>query len=247
MHILDSALWRTLTDDAHAAVALVDYSLRVHSISRRAASLLDVPSDMTEQLTLPDAAPGATALPRSEPLRRALLDHTPAYGEETHAGVRYRVSYRPFPPATQGASPNLCIVLWTPIAALPPELLDAPTAGPNPRRRSRYAGLNETDIAVLRLIADGLTTAQIAQRLSRSVKTIEWRRMAIGRKLNATNRVDLALLALRLGIIPLEPFRESTPMDHQPSASGPSSNGPARAARRMPPLASAGPSSRRAS
>ncbi len=267
----ETVLWRVLSDDAHAAFALVDYSLRIHSLSRRAASLLDLPSSPPEGMTLPDAAPGQTALPRSEPLRRAVLDQAPTYAEETHDGVRYRVSYRPFPPVSPGATANVCVVLWTPIAALPPELLDAPTSGPNPRRRSRYAGLNETDVAVLRLIADGMTTAQIAERLSRSVKTIEWRRMAIGRKLNATNRVDLALLALRLGIISLEPMREPSqppadapttrPPSSTPGPSGSSStpgapSSPAsqnshgsarRATPTLRPLASAGPSSRRAS
>lgn len=238
----DAVLWRVLSEDAHAAFALVDYSLRVHTISRRASALLNLPAGAGEGLSLPDNAPGATATPRTDALRRAILEHAPAYAEETHAGVRYRVSYRPYPCAQRGASPSLCVVLWTPIAALPPELLDAPTMGPNPRRRSRYGGLNDADIEVLRLIADGLTTQQIAQRLSRSVKTIEWRRMAIGRKLNATNRVDLALLALRLGIIPLEPFRDGE--SERPSPRG---EPPRRHAGPLRPLATAGPSSRRAS
>lgn len=241
----DAVLWRVLSDDAHAAFALVDYSLRIHTISRRAASLLNLPAGGDEGLALPDATPGShgcATLPRSDALRRAILEHAPAYAEETHTGVRYRVSYRPFPPSTPNATPNLCIVLWTPIAALPPELIDAQTLGPNPRRRSRYAGLNETDVAVLRLIADGLTTAQIAQRLSRSVKTIEWRRMAIGRKLNASNRVDLALLALRLGIIPLEPFPPAVPTNDRPHPTA-----PRRTASPLRPLATTGPSSRQAS
>ncbi|MGD9693527.1 MAG: response regulator transcription factor [Phycisphaerales bacterium] len=258
----DSILWRVLSDDAHAAFAVVDYSLRVQSISRRASVLLSLAAPAGENVTLPDTTAGRTTTPRSETLRRAILDQTPAYAEETHEGVRYRVSYRPCPPTAPGASANLCVVLWTPIAALPIELIDAGSApgnGSTSRRRTRYGGLNDTDVEVLRLIADGLTTAQIAERLSRSVKTIEWRRMAIGRKLNATNRVDLALLALRLGIIPLEPIREHAPRSALDAAKPPAAPKPAappqpgshtsarRATPTLRPLASTGPSSRRAS
>lgn len=54
---------------------------------------------------------------------------------------------------------------------------------------------------VLALVGEGLSTAEIATRLHRSVKTIEWHRASLGTKLNVSNRVELAQIALRLGLV----------------------------------------------
>ena len=56
---------------------------------------------------------------------------------------------------------------------------------------------------VLRGIACGLTTAEIAQELRRSTKTIEGHRVSLGIKLGVTNRVQLARIAIRAGVAPL--------------------------------------------
>ncbi len=68
---------------------------------------------------------------------------------------------------------------------------------------------------VLALIGEGLPTAEIAARLHRSVKTIEWHRASLGTKLNASNRVELAQIALRLGLVKnwaeSHPFEEERP------------------------------------
>lgn len=54
---------------------------------------------------------------------------------------------------------------------------------------------------ILISIAEGDSLAEIAQKLSRSLKTIESHRLSIGRKLNANNRVELAKIAIRAGLI----------------------------------------------
>jgi DNA-binding NarL/FixJ family response regulator len=56
--------------------------------------------------------------------------------------------------------------------------------------------LTEREFEVLQLIAQGLTSAQIAERISRSVKSVEAYRTAIRAKLGAKSTVDLARLAL---------------------------------------------------
>lgn len=61
--------------------------------------------------------------------------------------------------------------------------------------------LTEREREVLSLIGEGLSTAEIANRLHRSVKTIEWHRASLGTKLNVSNRVELAQIALRLGLV----------------------------------------------
>ena len=56
---------------------------------------------------------------------------------------------------------------------------------------------------ILTLIAEGDSLAEIAQKLSRSLKTIESHRLSIGRKLKAGNRVELAKIAIAHGLVVL--------------------------------------------
>ncbi len=62
---------------------------------------------------------------------------------------------------------------------------------PEPLKR-----LTEREFEVLQLIAQGLTSAQIAARINRSLKSVEAYRTAIRSKLGAKSTVDLARLAL---------------------------------------------------
>ena len=61
---------------------------------------------------------------------------------------------------------------------------------------------------VLTLVAQGLTLAEIAEKLHRSLKTIETHRLALGKKMGASNRVELARLAIAAGLAPIEVFVE---------------------------------------
>lgn len=67
-----------------------------------------------------------------------------------------------------------------------------------------FKTLTSREMEVLRLIAEGLTTAEIAERMHRSVKTVEWHRVSLGNKLGVTNRVELARIAIRAGLVDLE-------------------------------------------
>ncbi len=60
--------------------------------------------------------------------------------------------------------------------------------------------LTERERDVLALIGEGMSTAEIAKRFHRSVKTIEWHRVSLGDKLGVANRVELAHIAIRAGL-----------------------------------------------
>ncbi len=64
--------------------------------------------------------------------------------------------------------------------------------------------LTTRELEVLRLIGESMTTAEIADHLHRSVKTIEWHRVSLGSKLGASNRVELARIAVSAGLQYLE-------------------------------------------
>jgi two-component system response regulator NreC len=70
--------------------------------------------------------------------------------------------------------------------------------------RETFDGLTERERQVLKLIADGLTNQEIAERLTISAKTVERHRANIMGKLNMHSRTDLVKYAIRKGMIEVD-------------------------------------------
>lgn len=62
-------------------------------------------------------------------------------------------------------------------------------------------GLTPREREILTMIAEGDSLAEIAQKLNRSLKTIESHRLSLGRKLKVGNRVELAKIAIGAGLV----------------------------------------------
>ncbi|QZT63902.1 helix-turn-helix transcriptional regulator [Mycolicibacterium austroafricanum] len=78
------------------------------------------------------------------------------------------------------------------------------TAVPGPRRASTLsnpAGLTARQVEVLRLLGDGLTNAELAERLFLSIKTVDHHVSAILTKLDVTKRRDAVRRAREVGIL----------------------------------------------
>jgi DNA-binding NarL/FixJ family response regulator len=73
--------------------------------------------------------------------------------------------------------------------------------GPAPSTRDNPAGLTDRQVEVLRLLAAGLTNAEIAGRLVLSVRTVDTHVAAILGKLEAPTRRDAARRAADFGLI----------------------------------------------
>lgn len=69
------------------------------------------------------------------------------------------------------------------------------------QRSSKLRALTSTEIQVLRMIGRGLSRDRIAKALHRSVKTIDTHRAAIMQKLDIHDRTELALFAVREGLV----------------------------------------------
>ena len=67
------------------------------------------------------------------------------------------------------------------------------------------ASLTPRELEILYLIGQGLATADIAKQLHRSEKTVEWHRVSLGNKLGVSNRVELARIAIRCGLLAAVP------------------------------------------
>lgn len=91
--------------------------------------------------------------------------------------------------------------------AYPPEILDRFEYSHGQLRRRDDASCNPIstltprELEVMRLIAKGLSTKEIAGILHRSPKTIDAHRTSLMRKLNIDDRVELTRYAIREGIV----------------------------------------------
>ena len=72
--------------------------------------------------------------------------------------------------------------------------------------RERYDGLTDREREVVRLVAEGYTSQEIADQLVISAKTVETYRARVMEKLNLQHRSELVKYALRVGLI--TPFDE---------------------------------------
>jgi DNA-binding NarL/FixJ family response regulator len=72
-------------------------------------------------------------------------------------------------------------------------------------RRSPLAKLTHRQIEVLRLVAEGHRTRDIADRLKLSVKTVESHRGEVMKRLGMHDVVSLVRYAMRVGLIPVTP------------------------------------------
>jgi len=70
-------------------------------------------------------------------------------------------------------------------------------------RHDPYERLTDGEREVLKLVAEGYTTQEIADILAISPKTVEGRKTSLMAKLGIHNRIDLVKYALRKGIITL--------------------------------------------
>jgi len=108
-----------------------------------------------------------------------------------------------FPAADSGAHGGCALIFTT--AGATDSLADdsVPTLRLENEDWGHLSDLTDREKEVLTLIAQGMSTREIAKSLNRSVKTIEFHRSALGAKLGATNRVELTRIALRAGLVEL--------------------------------------------
>ncbi|MEM6553108.1 MAG: response regulator transcription factor [Planctomycetota bacterium] len=88
----------------------------------------------------------------------------------------------------------------SPASDTQPATADHPAARPIPESLD---ALTPRELEILTLVSRGFSLAQIADQLGRSQKTVETHRLALGRKLQANNRVQLARIGIAHGLAPL--------------------------------------------
>ena len=121
-------------------------------------------------------------------LRRAFEAGATGYLVKDAADVELVQAVRQVAAGKQYVHPTLGAAL------LSPEAATARPAGPG-------GELSEREVEVLALIANGLTNAEIAERLYVSVRTVETHRAHIHQKLNVRTRAELVRVAREAGLL----------------------------------------------
>jgi PAS domain S-box-containing protein len=201
---VEGAAWAALNDDAGAWVFVVREDGVVVHANAAVRRHLGTAAGGVVGRSVSEFLPADLAQERVSCYARVAREQQPLHVEGLVDGSMVRCSLRPL---GRGAPGSMAYVLCV-------SRRIGPDAGacPEPRHRARVddrgalGTLSEREVEVLRLIGHGMSTAEIAKHMHRSVKTIEWHRVSLGAKLGAGNRVDLARMAIRFGLAsPLEP------------------------------------------
>ncbi len=91
--------------------------------------------------------------------------------------------------------------VYTEGAYLPPRVTQTVVSLLSESTPPETASLTEREIQVLQLVAEGLNSREIAERLNISVKTVDTHRANIMEKLGVHNTAELIKLAIRKGIV----------------------------------------------
>jgi len=199
VHQLESVLWESLRCDTGVPVATLTPWGTVIQCNRPMADLLHISSTTPEKgISLTDILPLEVANERIALMGQVAKTNESITIDGMLGGTMVRTIYRAMP--TMPPSPESILMVCTRIS-------ENTTAEPARRAANDDAGMLATltnrEREILHYIGLGLTTAQIAKKLKRSTKTVEGHRVSLGVKLKATNRVQLARIAIQAGLSPL--------------------------------------------
>ncbi len=201
----ESPFWNALVTDTASSVLVITEDGTIEFINPAGARLLNkTPDDIVghsfASLFEPDYAKERLSL-----MRDVMSSGDCICVEGMVRGKCFRSTYRPLPPsATSNNRPRVLIVARPVAGAADKDDGTCRTVKARVNDAGPLAVLTSRELEIMRLIGLGLSTNDIAKKLHRSVKTIEWHRVSLGTKLGVTNRVELARLAIAAGMVGLE-------------------------------------------
>lgn len=194
------ALWNALIHDTGAAIAVFDADGWCHFANPVFMRWNNVKSvDELRKLSIEDRLQHDMAEERLAILRDVIRNGHSQMFRDMRRGRAVVITARQFP-----GQPSFCLAVFRP-ADIPnwssdAEPTDVDLAQIRHVDQGPLAVLSEREKEILALIGQGLTSAQIAKKLCRTIKTIEWHRSAIARKLHTKDRVALAQMAIQAGL-----------------------------------------------
>ncbi len=190
------AMWEFLTNDSGAGVMLCDTGGRILYVNDRFAKFVNqAAADAMIGKALADIYPETAAHERLEIIRRSARERRSIVVESVWNGVAYQSILRPLGAIGGDAEMVLVLSRHQPRkeADEPPSTVERVALKSN--NMGPLSRLTARELELLALIGEGLSTHDIAKRISRSIKTVEAHRASLGKKLGVASRVALAKIA----------------------------------------------------
>ena len=237
-----AAVWKLLITEGRLAVSVVDAMGVYRYLSPRLLEISGKKAEYFLDRSVTTAMDSSAGVERLIFIRQAITAAKPLLLVESLSGVPLRtIIQRAVAPT--GELLALCVHhIGAAAMELPLDAERYTIITPVNHEITPLSKLSDREIEVLRMIAMGDSQAEIAAKIHRTVKTVEWHRASLGRKLGATSRVELARLAIRYGLVTTEfasASLASTRLTSAPPESAPTASAPPAST----PLASAPPES----
>jgi DNA-binding CsgD family transcriptional regulator len=190
--------WAALTDDTNLPVLIVDATGVIEFANVVAAKIMGTDVANASGKHLRDFFSEELVTERLGMIRDAVATGRPITVEGMVKGRLMRAVFRPM--VSPGQPPRVLVTSRLAIG-------DQSGEGVVHARfndSGALGSLTARELEILKLIGVGLSTADIAKKLGRSVKTVEWHRVSLGDKLGVTNRVELARIAIAAGLVGLD-------------------------------------------
>jgi DNA-binding CsgD family transcriptional regulator len=199
-----AALWRLLVCEGRLSISIVDAMGVYRYLSPRMLEFVGKKASDFLGRSLEDTMGPTAGGERLAFVRQAITAAKPLVLVESLAGVPLRtIIHRATAPT--GEFLALCVHhIGAAATELPLDECRYTVITPVNHEITPLSKLTDREIEVLRMIAMGDSQAEIAAKIHRTVKTVEWHRASLGRKLGATSRVELARLAIRYGLVTTE-------------------------------------------
>lgn len=194
-----------LIGEPETCVLIIDEQGQCEFVNKQGVSLFGAQdADGVIGRGLEDLLPGPMGQERMAIARKAIVSGSPVVIDDVWHGVHLRVTMQPLPDSTLQQARLLMVVRpWgrLPAAEGVDNVATSDEIAATHVDLGAMSSLTRREREVLVLIAQGLSTVQIAKELHRAVKTVEWHRSSLGQKLGVTNRVELTRLAIQAGFV----------------------------------------------
>lgn len=191
-----ASFWRMIAHECVCPISAIDEGGQVLYANHAYAELLEAPHEQVIGSGLHNWFDHQLVDERLGVVRQVLGTGQPARAVDMLRGRRFLVT---FIPSKGGESSRAAVLVH---ASRPPRQSDGHGVMVMKHRDpGRLAQLTPREADVLRLLTQGLSQREIAEKLKRTVKTIETHRASIGRKLGIKKNIQLALLAITSGML----------------------------------------------
>lgn len=190
------ATWEALVQDCEMPTCIGDSTGKYVLANRAFCEAIGAPQDRVVGSTIRDWFPPEFAEERMRVRDQVLATGKAVKAADVVRGKRFLATVRPL---SGGPWQNCVLCVLAPRGPRPDEMH-------NLHRFRMFdmgelASLTSREMEVLKLIGEGYSQREIAEHLSRTVKTVEAHRAALGRKLNVKKNIQLVQMALSAGLL----------------------------------------------